>query len=648
MFRVRGLRKEYGERVILGGVDWHVDARDRVGLVGPNGAGKSTLLRILAGELPADAGDIDGPRDATFGHLPQEGIVLAGRTVLQETLAAFPELEELERRERAAEAALHALPAGDPAAARAAAELAHVHDERERHGAWTLPARAAQVLAGLGFDQPAHAQPVETLSGGLQMRVALAKLLLRQPTLLLLDEPTNHLDLPSRDWLEEFLDGYPGAVVLVSHDRYFLDRTVRRITEVELGKLVDYAGNYSTYKTEKQARYERLVAARDRQDRERARVQVFIDRFRAKNTKASQVQSRIKALEKEERIELPEDRSTVRIRFPSGPRSGERIVALQGAGKSYGPQTVLAGVDLEIVRGERVALVGRNGAGKSTLVRLLSGAEPPDSGELVLGHNVLVAWFAQDAGLELRASPLTVVEELETEAPIDVVPRLRHILGAFLFRGDDVDKPVRALSGGEKNRLALAKLLLRPSNFLLLDEPTNHLDLDSKEVLLEALREYSGTVLFVSHDRHFIDALATQVVDVGGGRAVAYRGNYEDFLYLKSRRGGEGADAVPAAPREGSAGRGPGVWQQMHARKEAEKARARARRDWKRKLEELEAGIMRAEGELGALEAEMLRPGFYDDGARAAEAGRRHQALKSELEALNARWEEWGAREPEE
>ncbi len=420
-------------------------------------------------------------------------------------------------------------------------------DRFREHGGYEIEARVAAVLKGLGFSLKDQERKTEEFSGGWQMRIALAKLLLARPNLLLMDEPTNHLDLPARNWLEEYLGDYPGAVVLVSHDRFFLDATIKRITEVGLKTLTDYHGNYSHYVVEHEARMERLKAAWRRQTDEIAKAEVFINRFRYTATKAKQVQSRIKLLDKVERIEIPAERKKIKFRFPEAPRPGRIVLETRGIRRAYGENVVLGKVDLMIERGDHIALVGPNGAGKTTLMQILAGVDRPDDGVRVEGHNVVLDYFAQDQASELNATR-TVYEEMSSASPLSMIPMIRTVLGGFLFEGDDVYKKVSVLSGGERNRLALGKMLLRPSNVLLLDEPTNHLDLDSKEVLLDALAAYAGTLIFVSHDRYFVDRLASKVIEVGEGVAPLYPGGYEDFLYSKRKlEAGEDA-SLPATP----------------------------------------------------------------------------------------------------
>jgi len=534
MIHVEGLGKRYGERILFENVSWHVKKRDRIGLSGPNGAGKTTILRMLAGIEEPDAGQIRMASDTTIGYLPQDGIVHAGRTVYEEVVLAFQELLALkEEQHRIEDQLAHATEDGGHE--RLLERYAEVSERFKHLGGYEIDARVADVLKGLGFALADQQRRTEEFSGGWQMRIALAKLLLARPNLLLMDEPTNHLDLPARNWLEDYLADYPGSVVLVSHDRYFLDATVKRITEVGLKTLSDYHGNYSHYLREHGARMERLRESHRRQSEEIEKAEVFINRFRYTATKARQVQSRIKQLDKVERIEIPAERKKIHFQFPEAKRPGRVVLELKGARKVYGENVVLRHVDLLIERGDRIALVGPNGAGKSTLMRVLAGVERTDEGVRLEGHNLALDYFAQDQAAVLNPTR-TVQEEMSSASSLSMAPMIRTILGGFLFAGDDVFKKVAVLSGGERNRLALAKMLLKASNVLLLDEPTNHLDLDSKEILLEALAAYGGTLVFVSHDRYFVDKLASKVIEVGAGEAPLYPGGYEDFLYWKKQR----------------------------------------------------------------------------------------------------------------
>src|SRR5438067_977895 len=499
MLNVSGIAKRYGGQVVLADVTWGIPDGARIGLTGPNGAGKSTLLRIIAGQVEPDAGAVALPRGATVGYLPQHILGTCGVTVRAHALWAFAELHALEARRTALEQALATVDPGSDEYPRVMERYMAVCEEWDHHGRYDTESEAEAVLRGLGFRADDLDRDCAELSGGWQMRAALAQLLLRRPDILLLDEPTNYLDLEARTWLEEFLTAYPGTVIMVAHDRYFLDVTVDRIAEVLHGRVTDYPMGYSRYLEEREQRLELARQAYEEQKAEIERIEAFVRRFRYQASKAALVQSRVKQLEKIERLAPPDGHERrVKIRLPDPPRSGRIVVGLEHATKRYGDLTVYDGVDLAIERGRKVALVGPNGAGKSTLLKLLVGVEPLTSGRRICGHNVRLAYFAQDQSAVLDGEK-TVLEELTAVAPTELVPRVRDLLGAFLFSGDAVEKPTRVLSGGERNRLALAKLLIEPANCLLLDEPTNHLDLTAKEVLLEALLDYEGTVVLVAH-----------------------------------------------------------------------------------------------------------------------------------------------------
>ncbi|MCL4813024.1 MAG: ATP-binding cassette domain-containing protein [Vicinamibacteraceae bacterium] len=560
MIQLSALSKSFGDRVLLDNVTWQINARERVGLCGPNGAGKTTLLRMMAGLDEADTGLVVKPAAMTVGYLPQDGLEHSGRSLIDEVRTAFQPLLDLKHELHGLEERL-----ADPSVPESEHEAllvryAEAQEEFRHRDGYSIDLKAATVLRGLGFADEDADKPTETFSGGWQMRIALAKLLLGDHGLLLLDEPTNHLDLDARNWLEDFLNEYPHAVILVSHDRYFLDAVVTRITEINLKTLTDYTGNYSVYLTQSQERLDRLRQMKKEQDEEIARVKLFIDRFRYKATKAAQVQSRIKALDKIVPIEVPPERKRVHFTFPACPKSGRAVIELKHARKAYGDKVVFRDASLLIERGDRIALIGPNGAGKSTLMRMLSGEEAPDQGTRTPGHEVVMQYFAQDEATRLDPAK-TVYEVLSDGSPVHMVPQIRNILGGFLFSGDDVYKKAAVLSGGERTRLAVARMLLRPANTLLLDEPTNHLDLDSKDVLLDALEDFGGTLILVSHDRYFIDKLATKVIEIGHGEAHVFHGNYEDFLYHKQQvaalesRGATTATPPPSArtPRPASA-----------------------------------------------------------------------------------------------
>jgi ATP-binding cassette subfamily F protein 3 len=650
MIQLSSLSKSFGDRVLLDSVNWQIDDGERVGLSGPNGAGKTTLLRMLAGLDEPDTGSVIKPFGLTIGYLPQDGLTHGGRSLLEEAGLAFKPLLDMRSEISALEERLgdDTLPESEHVAM--LGRYSELQEEFRRLEGYSIDLKINTVLRGLGFSADDLHEPSETFSGGWQMRIALAKLLLTRPGLLLLDEPTNHLDLEARNWLEEYLAAYPHAVILVSHDRFFLDAVVTRITEIGLRKLTDYVGNYSGYLKERDARMERLRQQKRDQDDEIARMEAFINRFRYQATKAAQVQSRIKMLEKIVPIEIPPERKRVHFSFPACAKSGRTVLDLRSISKAYGARRVFDGVDLHIERGDRIALIGPNGAGKSTLMRMLSGVEAPDRGTRTEGHQVVMQYFAQDEATRLDPA-LTVYQTLAGDAPLHMVPNIRNILGGFLFSGDDVDKPVRVLSGGERTRLAVARMLLRPSNTLLLDEPTNHLDLDSKDVLLEALEDFGGTLIFVSHDRYFVDRLATKVIEIGSGKALVYPGNYEEFLWSRKQRELAAAtQPVPDPPRPKPAaakqptGRAvaadPPISYEERKRQEAQARRRRKTEDTRRKrLEDLEARIADREQAIKDIETSMARPGFYDDREAARPLIDRHQALMWEVGDLMNQWE---------
>ena len=659
MIQLSALTKSFGDRVLLDSVSWQIDDRERVGLSGPNGAGKTTLLKMLGGLEEPDAGQIVKPSGLTVGYLPQDGLSHSGRTLLEEAGLAFKPLLDMRAEIAALEERLAEDHEDDSEHASMLTRYSELQEAFRRAEGYSIDLKISTVLRGLGFAHDDLNKPTETFSGGWQMRIALAKLLLGRPGLLLLDEPTNHLDLEARNWLEEYLAEYPHAVILVSHDRFFLDTVVTRITEIGLRTLTDYVGTYTDYLREREARMEQLRQRKRDQDDEIARMNAFINRFRYQATKAAQVQSRIKMLEKIVPIEIPPERKRVHFKFPACAKSGRTVLDLRDVSKAYGPRRVFSRASLHIERGDRIALIGPNGSGKSTMMRMLSGVEAPDSGTRNEGHQVITQYFAQDEATRLDPT-LTVYQTLAGDAPIQMVPHIRNILGGFLFSGDDIEKPVRVLSGGERTRLAVARMLLRPSNTLLLDEPTNHLDLDSKDVLLEALEDFGGTLIFVSHDRYFVDKLATKVVDIGNGQALLYPGNYEEFLWSRRQQAEAAtAPAHAAAPAKTTAGprkvaavatqtAAPASESKVDAQvtyAKRKRLEAEARKDKKaadarqRRIDDLEARIADRERAIKEIESTMSAPGFYDDHEAAKPVIDRHQALMWEVGDLMNQWE---------
>ncbi|MGB0620919.1 MAG: ribosomal protection-like ABC-F family protein [Myxococcota bacterium] len=643
LLRLEDLSKRIGARVLFGGASVVVRAGDRIGIVGPNGAGKTTLLRTLIGEEPYDEGEIHRARDTRIGLLRQEIDPRAGHTVREEARTALADLDALEEELRRLETEMSERGAAGEALPASLSERYDALGLRfERGGGFARHARVDEVLAGLGFESDHLDRPLSSFSGGWLMRVELAKLLLGQPEILLLDEPTNHLDLPSIQFFETTLERFPGAVVVVSHDRTFLRRQTNRIVELDgRGGFSLYEGGYDRYLDQRDLRREELLARKANQDRVIAEQERFIERFRYKATKARQAQSRIKALEKIERIEIePEGRKAMRLALPAPPRSGERVLTLEGIHKRYGEDPVYEGVDFHVQRGEKVALAGPNGAGKSTLLRIAAGALDFDAGERALGHQVEAAFFAQHQ-LESLDPALSVYEEVAKDARTDEVPRLRGLLGALLFTGDDVDKKISVLSGGEKARVALAKLLLRPANLLILDEPTNHLDIEACEVLEDAFQQFEGTLLFVSHDRSFINALATRVVEVEHGRLEEHLGNYDAYLERKRRLAGvdpTAADGAKASPRAIPDTRtGPGA---EKAARIQERERRKERDRIARKISKLEDRIAEDESRKEAVTERMADPEVYADPARVQEVQAEEAAIDEEISAAYEAWEQ--------
>src|SRR5712692_7078593 len=557
MIQLSAAGKRFGHKLLFENADWLITAHDRIGLVGANGTGKSTLMKTLAGLDTFDYGSLIVAKGTTAGYLPQDGLSLSGRTVFAECMSVFDKLRAMEQELEALTHSMAELDHTSPEYADVADRYHRIEHEFRTRDGYSIEAEVGRVLMGLGFGKEDWQRQTEEFSGGWQMRLALAKLLLQQPNLLLLDEPTNHLDLEARNWLEDYLRNYPHALLLISHDRFFLDVTVNKIVEIWNKRLWFYTGNYDKYVTQKTQRNEQLQAAYRNQRDRIEQLEVFINRFRYQATKAKQVQSRIKELEKIERIEVPPEEKTIHFSFPQPKPSGRIVAEFVGVAKSYGEKEVFRDVSFMIERGDRIALVGVNGAGKSTLVKLLAETEPLTQGEYRLGHNVEPDYFAQDQYKELNPDA-RILDDLGDISPRSTQTELRSLLGCFLFSADDVFKRIGVLSGGERNRYALLRMLLHPANFLLLDEPTNHLDMRAKDVLLKALSDYTGTVVFVSHDRYFIDKLATRVFEVGDGRVEVYPGNYEDYRWRKEGGAAALQQAVTLKPPAQQPGNGKG------------------------------------------------------------------------------------------
>jgi ATP-binding cassette, subfamily F, member 3 len=637
MIQLSSAGKRYGHKLLFEGADWMITPRDRVGLVGANGTGKSTLMKVLAGIESLDYGSMSTAKGISAGYLPQDGLTLSGRTGFAECMSVFSQLRGLEQEMEDLTGRMSELDHSSPEYLQVAERYHRIEHEFRTRDGYAIEAQVATVLTGLGFHKEDWGRQTEEFSGGWQMRLALAKLLLQQPTLLLLDEPTNHLDLEARNWLEEYLSNYPHAVVLISHDRYFLDVTISKIVEIWNKRIHLYSGNYEKYLGQKTQRLEQLEAAYRNQRERIEQLEVFINRFRYQATKAKQVQSRIKELEKMEQIELPDEEKTIHFSFPQPKPSGRIVAEFVGVAKAYGAKKVFGDISFMIERGDRIALVGVNGAGKSTLIKLLAGQEPLTAGEYRLGHNAQPDYFAQDQYKELNPDA-RILDDLGELSPRSTQTELRSLLGCFLFSADDVFKRIGVLSGGERNRYALLRMLLHPANFLLLDEPTNHLDMRAKDVLLKALSDYNGTVVFVSHDRYFIDKLATRVFEVGDGRVEVYPGNYEDYRWRKEGGAARLQESVAISakttqPANGNAGA-----------VESEDSKSKRLNPIKRKqmeerVHELEEEINRLEDTIADCEASLQTFVSAEETQRLTQELAEHQA---ELQSRLTEWEGLG------
>ncbi len=632
MIQLTGAGKRYGPRILFDNADWLVTPNDRTGIVGANGTGKSSILKVLAGIEGLDSGTIAVQKSVDIGYLPQEGLSLSGRTVFAECMTVFAALRALEEEQEDLAHRMAELDPNGPEYAQVANRFHWVENEFRARDGYAVESQVGMVLSGLGFPQREWKKHTEEFSGGWQMRIALAKLLLQKPNLLLLDEPTNHLDLEARNWLEEYLGAYPYAFVLVSHDRYFLDTTVRKIVEIWNKGLHVYTGGFSRYEQLKDERRAQLQAAYDNQQDKVRQLEAFISRFRYQATKAKQVQSRIKELERIERIEIPPDEKSIHFSFPQPKPSGRVVAEFRKVSKSYGDHLVFSDADFYIERGDRVALVGVNGAGKSTMIKILAGVEAVSSGEYILGHNAEPDYFAQDQYKEMDTAA-RMIDDLATVAPRATNTELRSILGCFLFSEDDVFKTIGVLSGGERNRYALARMLMQPSNFMLLDEPTNHLDIRAKDVLLTALQEYAGTAVFVSHDRYFIDRLATRIIEVEDGRVHVYPGNYEDYLWRK--QGGGAPQAAAAASETESRAAAPAADEQ--AAKQEKRLNPIKLRQMKERQDSIEEEVARLETEIADYEAALASFVSVEETSRVSGL---LDARRADLEALLGEWEE--------
>jgi len=634
MLSLEHITLEFGERTLFRDISTTIGPRDRIGLVGSNGSGKTTILRIISGSSQGERGTVKKAHYVTVGYLQQETIALHGKTLYVEAETAFEDIIDAQQKLSEAQDTLADL---DPKSndytetLEVCGELQHKLEDLD---AYRMCSKIERVLNGLGFSQTDLNRPTEEFSGGWQMRIAMAKLLLQEPSLLLLDEPTNHLDLESLQWLEEYLRQYNGAIILVSHDRAFLDNLTSRTFALSTGRFEEYAGNYSFYEKERLIRRELLLNQQRNQQDQIKHTKEFIDRFRYKATKARQVQSRVKMLEKIEIVEVEPEEEELRFRFPQPVSSGRVVMDLRGIQKSYDSLQVFDHLDFKAERGDHIAVVGKNGAGKSTLVRIISGEESFEKGERIIGHNVMLSYFGQDQADELDLSK-DVLQTVEEVSSSDTKTQLRTLLGSFLFHGDDAFKKVSVLSGGEKSRLALARMLLRPANFLIMDEPTNHLDMRSKKVLQTALEEYEGTFLIVSHDRAFLEPIINKVLELHPGSMRLYLGSMSEYFVKKKQESPSLQTALNSKPSDNSKAAAHAARQEEQERK---KTKDKELRTLKRQLETIETEIAQREQKKSEIERLLVDPELYKKGEEAKAISAEYKSVQNELEDAYWRW----------
>jgi len=642
LISLNNISKQYSGTYLFKDVSFHISDRERIAIVGANGTGKSTLMKIMMNQIEPDSGGVMQSRSNTVGYLPQDGVYHQGKTLLDETTTAFDDVlllrERMDEIHQEIEQLTENSAADAPALHELLNELGKIQHHLEHREGYNIESRIKQVLSGLGYAERDFSRMTDEFSGGWQMRIELAKLLLREPTILLLDEPTNHLDIESLEWLESYLQAYEGSVVLVSHDRRFLDNLAERTIELSLGNLNEYSGNYSFYLKQKEQRQAAQQATYDNQQQHIRQTMAFVERFRYKATKARQVQSRLRMLDKMERAEIESAEQEIVFTFPQPLASGRIVMELKHISKFYDRNRVFEGLSLKIDRGDKIALLGVNGSGKSTLVRIIAGLEPLQSGDRIPGHNVSISYFAQQQAEELDPQK-TVLQTVEELAALESVTSLRSLLGAFLFSGEDVFKKVAILSGGEKSRLALAKMLLMRANFLILDEPTNHLDMASKAVLQQALGDFNGSCLIVSHDRDFLEPLINKVLDIRGGALHMLHGSINDYLdklHGEQHKEHQLRDTTGHTIQKKS----PQHREKLRKREEAELRQERYRllKPLKNELQRLEPEISRAEAKKAALEAALADPKTYENEAQARSVNIEYREISSHIAVLYAEW----------